>query len=177
MTLRDLVIPMCLPVVLSGCVLEADPGEEPSEITDAIQDDIVGELEALGDDVAQVQTYLCRRGDASDGIYSLRSFDGRLCDGSYVDGLDVVGGAALLICWDANIEEFQDSGCAENALEEYGLETYDEGALIDEMIVRIDAYASEAGGTRYDVAKLLFCTIPSSLLGPGAELHASWCGA
>ncbi|MCA9606327.1 MAG: hypothetical protein KC619_12060 [Myxococcales bacterium] len=155
--------------VMVGCA----SGEE--EIRDAVETHISGDITAMSGDPAALDTYLCRRGDASAGVYSLRSFEGRMCDTQVFPGLDLVGAAALLVCWDANLEGFQTSHCAENALEELGLTTYDHDAVVDVLIARLDAYAADAGGPAYEVAKLLLCAMPSSLFGPAAESHATWC--
>ncbi|MCB9611239.1 MAG: hypothetical protein H6722_02160 [Sandaracinus sp.] len=175
---------------LAGCVVTTedpmDMEEEASEIQSHIEDELLGEIDAMlptdgsppsESQLASLETYLCRRGNLSSGIFSLRSFNGHLCQADYIDGLDLVGGAALLICWEGDHEDFQDSSCAENALDEYGLETYDRDAIISQMRLRIEAYISRSSaGPAYAAARELFCRVPSSLLGPAAELHDLWCG-
>ncbi len=163
---------------LAACEAEDDPEAEASSIQRHIQDELVGEIDAMGGDTSALEMYLCRRGDLSDGVFSLRSFEGRLCESNYVDGLQLVGGAALLICWERDHQDFQDSHCAENALDEYGLDEDGRDAVVEQMssIVNELIEQSEVGGNpAYATARLLFCSLPRALFGSAATVHDLWC--
>lgn len=141
------------------------------------------ELNKIKDKLDEVKTFFCRKGNAGGGVFSARSFSGRLCQDKYVDGLKIVGGAALLICWDSNLEDFQDSSCAKNALEDFGLKaaTFSKQKLIELMKPIITEYvkkAEDAGADKlpyYSGAKTLFCLLPSSLMTPGEDIHSMFC--
>ena len=165
---------------LAACEAEEDPEQEASDIQHHIQDELVGEIDAISADTSALEMYLCRRGDLGAGVFSLRSFEGRLCESNYVDGLQLVGGAALLICWDGDHEDFQDSHCAENALDEYGLDEYDRDAVVQQMSAVINELIEQSGAggnPAYATAKLLFCSLPRSLFGSAATVYDLWCAS
>ena len=89
-------------------------------------------------------------------------------------------GAALLICWDGDHEDFQDSHCAENALDEYGLDEYDRDAVVQQMSAVINELIEQSGAggnPAYATAKLLFCSLPRSLFGSAATVYDLWCAS
>ena len=159
---------------IAACDAEEDPEQEASDIQRHIQDELVGQIDAMSTDTSTLAMYLCRRGDLSEGVFSLRSFEGRLCESDYVDGLQLVGGAALLICWEGDYEDFQDSQCAENALDEYDLGGYDRSAVVQQMSTIISELIEQSGAggnPAYATARLLFCSIPRSMFGSAATVY------
>ena len=135
------------------------------------------------DKLEEVKTFFCRKGKIQSGIYSVRSFSGRLCQDKYVDGLKVLGGAALLICWSSNHENFQESSCAKNALQDFGIkaDTFSKQKLVELMkpiVVDYVKKAENAGADKlpyYSGVKTLFCLLPSSLMEPGEDIHQMFC--
>jgi len=153
-------------------------------LTKNLDEDLSAEMKKTSDP-SSMKTLLCRKADLSEKIFSLRSFDGRLCDDRYVSGLKLVGGAALLTCWDDDVESFRDSQCAEKALDAYGASksSFDKAKVVSQMEAQASEFvkkaeaASGAGALPYySTAKTVFCLIPTSLLGPGGSVHKIWCG-
>lgn len=163
---------------MSACTTAPAEDDEASEIEEHIDEELTGALGGISDP-NEIKMFLCRKGDLSEGIFSLRSFSGRLCEDNFVSGLKLVGGAALLICWDDDFEDFQDSQCAENALDDYDIPTFDESAVTSQMSAIVDEYEALTGAGEspfYAGVQRLFCLIPAQLLGPADAVHAIWCG-
>jgi len=57
------------------------------------------------------KSYFCRKGDALKGIYSIRSFNGTLCDN--FDGLAAL---SQYVCTNPEVEGFKSSQCNEKGL-------------------------------------------------------------
>jgi hypothetical protein len=53
---------------------------------------------------------LCKKGDAKKGIFSLRSFEGKLCSVTYIAAL------AEAVCNGQNVDKYSDSHCHKDAL-------------------------------------------------------------
>ncbi len=131
----------------------------------------------------EVLNTFCRRGDLDKKIFSVRSFDGRLCDKKYVKGLDILGGMSLFLCWDGNNEDYQGSACAEKALAQWGQSkaSFSKEKLAETMKPVLMQYIKEteevAGGVvpYYPQVKFIACLFDASLFGPGQELHSLLC--
>jgi hypothetical protein len=194
MTLRSLLVAWMVALV-SGCSAPGDGSDEqgaagsPSEdsewtdtLTKNLDEELSVEMEKTSDPSA-LKALLCRKADVTEKVFSLRSFDGRLCEDKYVSGLKLVGGAALLACWEEDLEDFRDSGCADRALEAYGMSksSYDPSGVVSQMEAQASAFVKkvEAAGAGslpyYATARTVFCKIPASLLGPGVSVHNIWC--
>ncbi len=167
-----------------GC---ASADDEPSEIVEFVRDKVIADVleivpadgsEPTGEQVSSLQRYLCRRPNFAVGVYSLRSFEGHLCQSDYVDGLQMVGGAALLICHEDDYQGFQGSPCAQNALEEYGVDDFDRDDVVDGMsqqaISLSERYATSSN-LSYEVARQLFCVLPAAMFGPASSVHDDFC--
>lgn len=183
---------------MAGCGAPGDDAGDPgsagassssdSEWTQTLTKNLDEELSAemkKTSDPSSMKTLLCRKADVTEKIFSLRSFDGRLCDDRYVSGLKLVGGAALLTCWDEDIESFRDSQCADKALDAYGLSgsSFDKAKVVSQMEAQASGFVKQAEAASgagslpyYTAAKTVFCLIPTSLLGPGVSVHKIWCG-
>lgn len=59
--------------------------------------------------------YFCRKGDAYKGIFSIRSFEGELCNNSRT-----LAALAEYVCTNPNVEGFQGSQCDQKAKEKLG---------------------------------------------------------
>ena len=197
MELRTLTLVLAASAFFCGCNVPEETTEEKESgaagassdsewtetLTKNLDEDLSAEMEKTSEPSA-IKTLLCRKADLSEKIFSLRSFDGRLCDDRYVSGLKLVGGAALLLCWDDDLESFQDSQCAERALEAYGTSgsSFDKAAVVAQMEAQATEFvkkaeaASGAGSLPYyATTRTIFCKIPPALLGPGVSVHNIWC--
>ena len=131
----------------------------------------------------EVLNTFCRRGDLDKKIFSVRSFDGRLCDKKFVKGLDILGGMSLFLCWDGNNEDYQGSACAEKALAQWkqSKASFSKEKLMEAMKPVMMQYIKEtedaAGGVvpYYPQVKFVACLFDASLFGPGQELHSLLC--
>lgn len=172
----------CLFLLASSTLFSAcGGGDWENKLKGYVEDSL---LTALKTTPAQelIKTF-CQKGDLDKKIFSVRSFEGRLCDKKYVKGLDILGGISLFLCWDSNHEDYQDSGCAGKALKEWSLSKskFDKGQLLTNMKPVLLQYLKEAEDVGGDVVpyypqvKFVACLFDSSLYGPGAELHNLLC--
>lgn len=179
---RLLTLISAISIIIFGC--SSLVGSSAKDIQEHIDKELSVELSKIKDKVDEVKTFFCRKGKIESGIFSARSFSGRLCQDKYVNGLKLLGGAALLLCWDSNLEDFQDSSCAKNALEDYGLKAsaFSKQKLVELMKPIVAEYlkkAESASGADdlpyYAGAKTIFCLLPSSLMAPGEDIHSMFC--
>ena len=147
--------------LLAGC---ADWTEDLQQFVDG---DLSSALRTAKDSGGDVEAIYCRRGSAARGVFSVRSFQGRLCDGTHVDGMEILGGAALLMCWEGNREEFRDSGCAERALEAFEIDAaqFDDDIVADRVVSLIDQYLDNQSPV-YSGVTSTFCLLPVEQLHP-----------
>lgn len=172
-------LPISLGVALLG-VAACGTTDWTAELESNLDGVLATEIAAIPD-ASGIQTWFCRRGSASDSVYSVRSFEGRLCDDESVAGLDMLGGAALLICWEPNPEDFRSSGCADRALPAYGMTqaSYDRAGVVSQMQLTATEYAAAASGTLlyYEGVRTVFCELDPTLFGDdGVSIHTTWCG-
>lgn len=131
----------------------------------------------------EIVNTFCRRGDLDKKIFSVRSFEGRLCNKQYVKGLDILGGVSLFLCWDGNYEEYQTSSCAEKAMAQWGQkkDSFSKEKLMEAMKPVMLQYLKETEEATGDVVpyypqvKFVVCLFDASLFGPGEELHSLLC--
>ena len=112
---------------------------------------------------------MCIKGSFFNGVVSIRSFEGRLCDASAG-----TAGFALSSCLEANTDKFKESGCFKRATAKLGLTGTENNAEILEKAN--EAMAAEVTKVGSSVAQLA-CTKASSLPGAAKGIAMSKCAS
>lgn len=111
---------------------------------------------------------MCKKGNILNGIVSLRSFSGALCNAT-----QGTAGFAIATCLESNTDDFRNSGCFKNAVKKLGVEGQGDAEI---MSAATAAMAADIGKAGSEVAKLA-CTKASSLPdGAAKNLALAKCG-